>query len=81
MMPRLEYSGASLISEKELKMPIPELEPHCGSWVVTRRDTGEVIGEFFHRPNVEKCNPDRVTIETALQYLVRINRGIKNGIV
>ena len=57
-------------------MPIPELEPHCGSWIVCLRDTGEVIGEFFHRPNIEKFNPDRVTIETTLQYLVRINREI-----
>lgn len=52
---------------------IPELERHCGSWVVTRRATGEVIGEFYDRKNVERFNPDKVFIETAAQYLGRIN--------
>lgn len=60
-------------------MPIPELEPHCGSWIVCWRDSGKVVGEFFHRPTVEKINQDLATVETALQYLVRINREIKNA--
>jgi hypothetical protein len=53
---------------------IPELEPYCGSWVVTRKATDEVIGEFFNRHNVEKFNPDTCLIETTAQYLGRINR-------
>ena len=53
---------------------IPPLEWHCGSWVITRRDTGEVIGEFFERRNVERFNPARVTIQTAAQYLAGLNR-------
>jgi hypothetical protein len=44
------------------------------SWIVTRRETGEVLGEFFSASLVEKFNPERVTIETAHQYLCRINR-------
>ncbi|WP_186107301.1 hypothetical protein [Burkholderia gladioli] len=53
---------------------IPPLEPHCGSWTVSRKSDGEVIGEFFERRNVEMFNPEKVLIETTLQYLVRINR-------
>lgn len=57
-------------------MSIPALEHHCGSWVVSRKDTGEVVGEFFNRSNVEKFNPEKVVIETALQYLNRVNAAI-----
>ncbi len=53
---------------------IPELEHHCGSWVATRRETNEVIGEFYVRANVEKFDPKKVLIETAAQYLARINK-------
>ena len=56
---------------------IPPLERHCGSWVVTVRDTGEVVGEFFDRRNVERFNPAKVVIETAYQYLVRLNKTIR----
>lgn len=55
-------------------MNVPELEHHCGSWVVTRRSTGEVIGEFFVRANVGRFDPEKVLIETAVQYLARVNR-------
>jgi len=53
---------------------IPPLEPHCGSWVVTRKSDGQVIGEFFHRRSVERFNPEKVLIETAAQYMGRLNR-------
>lgn len=52
---------------------IPELEPHCGSWIVSRKN-GEVIGEFYERKNVEKFNPATCVIETAQQYLARLLR-------
>ncbi len=52
---------------------IPALERHCGSWVVSRKDTGAVVGEFYDRRIVERFNPDKVTVETALKYLCRIN--------
>ena len=60
-------------------MAIPELGPHSGSWVVSRKDTGAVVGEFFERKNVEKFNPEKVIIENAYQYLCRINEEIKKG--
>lgn len=52
---------------------IPELRPWEGSWIVSRRDTGEVVGEFFSRQHVAMFNPDRVIIETAGAYLARLN--------
>ncbi len=48
-----------------------------GSWVVTRRSDGHVIGEFFDRKNVNKFDPKKVRIETAAEYLGRINAAIK----
>jgi hypothetical protein len=56
---------------------VPELEHSSGSWVATRKSTGEVIGEFYVRDNVEKFNPATVLVETILQYLVRIRATIK----
>lgn len=47
-----------------------------GSWVVSRRSTGEVIGEFFDRRNVDSFNPATCIVETAGEYLSRINREI-----
>lgn len=55
---------------------IPHLEPHCGSWVVSRKKDGSVIGEFFDRKAVEQFNPETCIVETTLQYLGRVNREI-----
>lgn len=52
---------------------IPPLEHYCNSWVVTRKTTGEVIGEFYDRRNVECFNPEKVTIQTAAQYMAALN--------
>jgi hypothetical protein len=56
---------------------VPEQENHrCNSWVVTRRATGEVIGEFFDREAVARFNPEVCLIETTIDYLGRINTEI-----
>jgi hypothetical protein len=55
---------------------ISDLEPHCASWIVSRKD-GTLIGEFFDRRIVERFNPETCTVETAAQYLARINREIR----
>jgi hypothetical protein len=62
--------------EQTTMIDIPELEPRCGSWIVSLRDTEEVIGEFFDRRTVERFDPERCVVETALQYLGRINVAI-----
>jgi hypothetical protein len=60
------------------KISIPELDHFSGSWVVTRKVDGSVIGEFYERGNVEKFNSETCVVETRYQYLCRINREIKN---
>lgn len=53
---------------------VPNLEPHCGSWIVTRKSDGAVIGELFHRQTVERINGEKYLVETAAQYLGRLNQ-------
>jgi hypothetical protein len=57
---------------------IPELERHCGSWICTS-PTGQVR-EFFDRSNAEVAKRNGWTVETAAQYLGRINSAIKTGL-
>lgn len=52
--------------------PIPELPHHCNSWIVTRKSDSQVIGEFYERSSVERFNPDKVRIETAVTYLASL---------
>lgn len=61
----------------EGRQAFPELEPHCGSWVVTS-DSGEVR-ETFSREFAERMHFYGYNVETAAQYLGRINREIRNG--
>lgn len=57
--------------------PIPPLERSCGSWVVT--SPAGTVYEFFGRRNVEKAAAAGWRIETALQYLGRINAAIRGA--
>lgn len=60
---------------------IPELEHYCNSWIVTRKVSGEVIGEFYNRVSLDRFNPEKVLIQTAAQYLATYNRlGINSGV-
>ena len=58
-----------------MNMRVPPLDRWSGSWVVTRRSDGKVIGEFYDRRNVERFNSTKVVVETAHQYLVRVRAG------
>lgn len=57
-------------------MTIPT-DQFSNSWIMTRKATGEVIGEFYNINNVKKFNPEKVLIETAYTYLCRISKEIK----
>jgi hypothetical protein len=50
-----------------------------GAYVVTRRKTGETIGEFFDARNVARFNPATCLIEPIGVYLARINRAIREA--
>ena len=58
---------------------VPELEHHCGSWIISRKSDGKSVLETFSREIAEKINTEKYTIETALQYLCRINRKIRGA--
>jgi len=57
--------------------PIPELERHCGSWIIVDRATGESVFETFERATAERVNQDRYEVLTALQWHVRFNNSIR----
>lgn len=46
------------------------------SWVVSRRDSGQVVGDFFDRRVVDRFDRSKVLIEEAGDYLSRINAAI-----
>lgn len=48
------------------------------SWILTRHATGEIIGEFYDPANVAKFDPAKVRIETAYEYLIRLNQEIRH---
>lgn len=52
---------------------IPRLEPHCGSWIAVRRETGEAVYETYSRSVAEKINQEKYEVLAAPQWLVRIN--------
>ena len=54
---------------------VPELEHHCGSWVVVSRATGKAVIEIFERRNAERLNFDKYELQTATQWLANLNRG------
>lgn len=56
---------------------IPALEHHCGSWIATRIADNSVVGEFFERNNLLKLNPKTIRVETAAQYLGRVNKELR----
>ena len=60
---------------------IPPLEPHCGSWIIVRRATGEPVLEVFkqHRATAERVNQTAYAVFTAAQWLGAMNKAIKTG--
>lgn len=61
----------------ETKSHIPELNDGSGSWIVTRKSTGEPVGEFYDRKSVERFDPSKVDVKTAMQHLKGLNSKIK----
>lgn len=51
----------------------PELERHCGSWVVVDRATGEAVMETFSRVVADAINQTRYRVVTAAAWLASLN--------
>lgn len=63
-----------------MKQTIPNLEPYCGSWIVSamlKNGVMKVIGEFYERKNIEKLLAaypvGTFTVQTAAKYLAKLN--------
>lgn len=65
-------SGRSGAETGASAAPIPALEPHCGSWMVT--SPAGTVTELFDRSNVERAAQAGYRIETAAKYLARVAR-------
>lgn len=60
-----------------METPIPNLEPGCNSWIVT--GTKGRVYELYDRADVERLYWWGWRIETAAQYLGRINRSAQRS--
>ncbi len=55
-------------------MAAPELEHHCGSWIVMCLTTGEALFETFDRGVADKASEhDYLVVFTAAEWLSRLN--------
>jgi hypothetical protein len=52
---------------------IPDLEPHCGSWIIADRETGEAVFETWNPDTAARVNQDKYIVQTAAQHLAEIN--------
>ena len=61
---------------------IPELEPHCGSWICTHNDADAVhaVREVYERKTAEALAARGWRVLTAAQYLAEFNRGVKMAV-
>jgi hypothetical protein len=55
-------------------MNVPELEQHCGSWVIVNRATGAAVFETFERATAEAVNQDVYEVVTAAHWLARFSQ-------
>lgn len=73
-------SGApSYASAPAPAVVVPDLPPHCGSWVIVRRDTGQGVLETFSRAVCERVNAASYEVLTAADYLGALNARIRAG--
>lgn len=75
--PQQREDGSPTSFGYEARAPFPELESHCGSWIVTS-PTG-TVRELYERGNAQKAFDAGWKVETAGQYLGRINHRSRFG--
>jgi len=56
---------------------LPELEPHCGSWIAVSRSSGTPVFETFTRSVAECSDQTKYEVLTAAQWLGRLNTQIR----
>jgi len=60
-----------------MTLTIPPLEPNCNSWIVVRNDTGLPAFETWSRDLLERLDPAKTKVYTALQWLQKFNAQVK----
>ncbi len=63
------------------ELKAPDLEPHCGSWVIVQRTTRDAVREVWSREvadRIAKTEPNFEVLTTA-QWLAEFNRRV-NGV-
>ena len=58
-------------------MSLPELEPHCGSWIAVCRSSGVPVFETFTRSVAERINRTKYEVLTAAQWLGRLSAQVR----
>ncbi len=61
------------------ELPALPRDRWSNSWVVTRCDSGEVLGEFYDSAVITKLDRSKMRIETAHAYLCRFNKAVANA--
>lgn len=65
------------IADSYERAQVPELERHCGSWVVVSRVTGLPVLETFERSTAEAVDQRAYEVLTAAQWLGRFNASVR----
>jgi hypothetical protein len=65
------------IQPRSETMSIPELEPRCGSWIVL--NAGKPMIETFERNTADQCALMGFEVVTALQWLQRFNKSVRES--
>lgn len=58
---------------------IPDLPHNCNSWIIVRRGTLDSVAEVYERSTVARVNFAKYEALTALDYLQRRNRQIREA--
>tara|TARA_B100000497_G_C7267449_1_gene188012 strand:+ start:112 stop:321 length:210 start_codon:yes stop_codon:yes gene_type:complete len=58
-------------------MNIPKLEPWCNSWIISCKDTGEVLFETYSIDVVNRISQTRCIVKTAYQHLTDLNKTLR----
>jgi hypothetical protein len=58
---------------------VPDLEPHCGNWIIVRRATGESVLETYSPDVARAVNQSAYAVFTAAQWLGAFNTAIRAG--
>ena len=61
------------------RAPVPPLPYGCNSWVVVSKATGKPVFETYTQGIAESVNTTSYEVLTALAWLQRLNREMKQG--